>query len=106
MRHFRHWSVVVARRRQISRARYRWMECFWYQNWSSETRTASRDSDQRLDLDLQYTNDASISIPPRLPPPVVVSGGGVNRVGGEGVAELGDGVTAPGEVGEGVIDPY
>lgn len=37
----------------------------------------------------------------------VVSGGGVNRVGREGVVELSDGIfTTPGEVGKGAIDPY
>ena len=35
----------------------------------------------------------------------MVSGGGVDRVGGEGVAELGDGVAAPVDAGEGAIDP-
>jgi hypothetical protein len=35
----------------------------------------------------------------------VVSGEGGDRVGGEGVAELGDGIAAPGEAGEGAIGP-
>ena len=39
------------------------------------------------------------------PPPVVLSGEGVDRGGREGVAELGDGVAAPVDAGEGAIDP-
>jgi len=39
------------------------------------------------------------------PPPVVFIGEGVDRGGGEGVAELGDGVAAPVYAGEGAIDP-
>ena len=39
------------------------------------------------------------------PPLVIFIGEGVDRVGGEGVAELGDGVAAPIYAGEGAIDP-
>jgi hypothetical protein len=39
------------------------------------------------------------------PLPAVVSGEGVDRAGREGVAKLGDGIAAPGEAGEGAIDP-
>ena len=39
------------------------------------------------------------------PPPVVVSGAGVDRVDPEGLVELVDGVDAPVLAGEGAIDP-
>ena len=40
------------------------------------------------------------------PPLAVVSGEGVYRAGGDGLADLGDGVAAPAvKAGEGAIDP-